>query len=175
MSTQNLELVAATKNAVHIAAVDRANKEPLPGPLAEAFKPILDIEVGPYKVRPLVHSDYTLFKELNSPFYRQMVSHDPNEQITPETEEIFEICYQFTRTPKECRATLAKGRQAFREASFEVFGDKPLNDDTTVKVFSAVVEQFKLAQSTLQTHAAPKEEGKEDVTFFPVTESQRTG
>lgn len=151
--------LATQRGAVLNEAVARANREPLPGALDRAFGPEGEIVVGAFKVRKVVHADYPILKRLNSPLYRQMLE-GSNEEIKPEHEELFELCYQFTRPCREVRETLNKGREFFREVATQTFGDAPIEDGVLTAVFTAVVEQFTTSMSTMQAHTS-KEEGKE--------------
>jgi len=45
---------------------------------------------------------------------------ETREEIEFSDEEQWEMCWQFTHSPKECRALLAKGREAFRETASEM-------------------------------------------------------
>ena len=105
-------------------AQKRAAADPLPGSLAEAF--LSDaIQVGDnLYVRRVVASDWRIIKALDSPLYRQMLEYqkpeETREEIEFSDEEQWEMCWQFTHSPKECRALLAKGRDAFRETASEM-------------------------------------------------------
>lgn len=137
----------------------RAMAEPLPGTLAEAF--LNDaIDVHGIKVRRAVASDFVLMRWLDSPIYRQMLeSQKPKEKQEPveyAAEEAFEIAFQFTRSPKETRAIQAKGRQAFREAAIEEFGDRFPNMAVAESVVEAAAEQMKKAWATGIENGSPE-------------------
>jgi hypothetical protein len=104
----------------------RAAATPFPGPLADAF--LHDaIQVDDHLfVRRIVASDWKILQALDSPICKQMLEFQKDEKLrepVPFTdEEEWEMCWQFTHSPKECRELMAKGRAAFREAAIE-YGD----------------------------------------------------
>ena len=104
----------------------RAAATPFPGPLAEAF--LSDaIQVDDHLfVRRIVASDWKILQWLDSPIIRQMLELQKDEKLREDVqftdEEEWEMCWQFTHSPKECRELRAKGREAFKAAAVE-YGD----------------------------------------------------
>lgn len=118
--------IQAQKHYATNEAVKRANADPLPGPLANAFGGEL-VHVGPFAIRPLVAYDMALLKKLDSPLYHQMLEAakpaEEQRQMDWTDEDGYEMVYQFSRTPSECRAALAKGREHFREMACQSVAD----------------------------------------------------
>ena len=105
----------------------RAAADPLPGPLADAFlKGAIPWGDGRF-VRRVVASDWKILKALDSPIFRQMLEAQKKPELREETvysdEDQWEMCWQFTHTPAENRALIAKGREAYRAAA-ETWADE---------------------------------------------------
>ena len=83
------------------------------------------------------------------------------------------MVFQFTRPVKEVRATLARGRQAFREASIEAIGGlPPLAVPLLVK---AVERVFVRSCSTAVSFSAPESAGADGEVFTtPPAERPKT-
>lgn len=126
-------------------ATARAAADPLPGALKEAFIGG-DINVAKdVTVRRVVASDWKKLKWLDSPILKQMLELqkpvEAREEVPYTDTEAFEICFQFTRPPKDTHAFLLGPRENFREAAIDTIGDKydlPL----CYKIVDAVSEQF---------------------------------
>ncbi len=152
-------------------AVERANKEPLPGPVAVAFGPREDIFVGEIKVRPVIGGDFAIIKSLNSPVYRQILESTKEkggEDIEPTDYEKWDIIYLLTHKPLECHALLQRSNDPFRQAAIEYVVGGEHSILTIVALFDACVEQFKRHLSTMIPYGS-KEEGKEGESFLVVT------
>jgi hypothetical protein len=156
--------LASQRGAVLAEAQARANREPLPGALSDAFKPKLDIDVRGFKVRPVKHNDIRIFKYLDDPFYKQMLE-GGTEALKPTQDEIVELCYQFTRPAVEAWMELQKGREHYRLQAMREFGEFEIDDPTLVEVFAAIVQQIELSTSTMLVHTQ-KQEGKAGSTPF---------
>ena len=104
----------------------RAAADPLPGPVAEAF---LEgpITIGKWTIRRVVLSDWAILRGLKSPIIQQMLEMQKPLEIretVPYTDEDgWEMIWQFTHTPAENRALLAKGRSVYRETAITEIGD----------------------------------------------------
>lgn len=99
-----------------LAAMRRANADPLPGPLLDAFLP------APALTRPVVAGDFIVLKRLNSPLLEQFFkTHElarrvragtaaPEEQVstTLTNDETAELLYLFGNPSGRTRALLAK-------------------------------------------------------------------
>jgi hypothetical protein len=104
-------------------AAKRANADPLPGVLYRAFDPD-HIPIGNgLSVRPVVASDWKALKWLESPVWKAFLELQKDEKIREDVaytdEEQYEMAWQFTHTPKEVRALMARGRDCFRETCVE--------------------------------------------------------
>jgi len=167
---------SAIANAALLAmATARANADPLPGPLAKAFGPST-IMVGGISVRKPVASDWEIFRQLDSPIIRILLElrQDPSKvpEIEPTQQENWEICWQFTHSPKECRAALTVGNGYFRQLAASEIGD--VWDEPTVMVVRAVImNKIAEANATAIKYAADLEE-KGEVTFFRDSGATRT-
>ena len=102
----------------------RAAATPFPGALSDAF--LSDaIKVGEgLLVRRIVASDWKILTALDSPIIKQILELQKDEKIREEVsytdEEEWEMCWQFTHSPKECRELLTKGKESFREQAMEM-------------------------------------------------------
>lgn len=178
-----------------MAQLRAAHANPTPGPLAAAF----DVSTGPAqdagsvalarigrKLRPVVAADFLLLKALNSPLYRHAMSQagagDAHRTgiapVTPpatahDDADAAEMIYQFTTPVRECRNTLAVGRQTFREAALAATLDQ-LSPLEVPAVMDAVVRNFLSAFATTIGHQAPTPEGEQRVDFSPASPALRT-
>ncbi len=136
-------------------ASKRAAKDPLPGPVFDAVlgQPIeVKTSVDTVDVRPVVAYDFTLFKQLNGPVYRNMIEGAKDAKDLEWTdEEGYELVYQFTNPCKEIRAALKKGREYFTELALTEIGDKYTIQDITT-IIMAIVKQIEVGFSTRVDH-----------------------
>jgi hypothetical protein len=144
------------------AAQRRANTEPLPGPLADAFDPT-ERQVLGFHLRPVVASDFILLKKLNSPLYRHMfdlaehqravaAGEQPEGSEPPTTpydeEECVEMVYQFTIPVAQARGEILRGREYFRERAHAGVTDRaPIG--ALPKLVAAVIAHFVASYSTV--------------------------
>lgn len=155
---------------------ESAHAEVLPGPLANAFGVDNVIMVAGMEVRPIRASDWKLLKAINSPLYTQTVQSDEmieaaksgkladfkGKDIDYTEEDGIELCFIFTRHPKDCRSVLAKGREVFRETAMQEFGDK-VSAQEMGEVMKAVAAQAQSAFSTaLKYEASNGEDAKKN-------------
>lgn len=176
-ASQLAELAALQANSVHTR---RANAEPFPGPLAQAFAEDPPNLHG-FKLRPIVASDFILLRKLNSPLHKRtqaIAEHAqkikaglvPEDAPLPKTdfeeEEAYEMIYQFTVPVSQARAELNKGREYFRECALRAVADK-LDPLHITDVVAGVVRNFLATFATVIEHAAPKKEGGGEVVNFP--------
>ena len=92
--------VTAKQVEDHLARVDartEASKEPLPGPLLEAFAGLPE-QIAGLRVRPLCHFDFVILRRVDSPLLRQLVKGRSSKRTTPyDDEDGYVMVYQFTR------------------------------------------------------------------------------
>lgn len=122
----------------------RAAATPLPGALADAFlRGAIQVDETTF-VRRVVASDWPILQWLNSPLYRLILEIQKDEAIREEIpytdEEEWEMCWQFTHSPKECRALKEKGREVFKQTAIDEIGDSSLMG-VQKKIVSAISAQ----------------------------------
>lgn len=113
----------------HEAAAD-----PLPGPLLDAFLPEV-LRAAGFELRPVVASDWAALKRIQSPLLTELrraslLKEHPElatEKTTFTEEEVWELLFLWTHPPRESRALLANGPQAYREAAMQVADKLPPN------------------------------------------------
>lgn len=156
------------ESIVTSAATQRVVSDPLPGPMLDAVaNQELEVKTsrGVVTLRPVVVYDFTIFKKLNSPSYRQMIeatNKDFNQaELNIEDEELYEMIWQFTHTCKEMRAELKKGRDQFRELATNVVADIYSMEDLG-KLLEGVATQINKAFGTMQSHGVIEEKGEAD-------------
>ena len=113
-------------------AYDRAEKEPIPSIVSEAFinnDIIVKTSVGDVKLRKLKALDITIFKLTDSPFYKLMMGDlaitedtDMFKSIFPDEEVLYNIVYQFTNDIKSVYNLLKKDKNAYHEHVMETIG-----------------------------------------------------
>lgn len=146
--------VQSREAALEEDARRRAAADPLPGALNDAF--LQDaIQIGPnIYVRRVVASDWLVFKWLNSPIFQAMLELQKDEKLREEVQfteqEQYEMAWQFTHTPKQVRALMAKGRDKFREECQE-FADE-LDFALLPAAIEALVRQIIRSFSTSQQY-----------------------
>ncbi len=166
-------------------AVERANSDPLPGPLASAFI-VGPIEIkGGLPIRPVTGSaDIIILKQLNSPLYRQMLENDSAarksqkdgkvvvpEDVIPSDEEAVELCFQFTRPTREVRSTLRQGRVHFTEQACTEIADK-YSPDVIFAMVGAVYEQMARSVRTQVQHEQEATDGDGKTTQKKIVQLQ---
>lgn len=124
------------KHAARVTAIEHASANPLPGPLLDAYAHVPQ-EIAGFKIRALVHYDFVLLKQLDSPLLQQLAAAAPASAggdspagrtaaagRTPFTDEqSYDMIWQFCRHPREVRAELAAyTRQARAELAAKAGG-----------------------------------------------------
>lgn len=149
-------------------AEKRANADPLPGPLADAFTNG-PIKVGKWSVRQLVAYDWTIMKAINSPLYQQMLEADKPEGEQSDTDftdlQGYEICWQFTRPIGDVDAVFTKGGHvgvSIASKNAMAFECQPYE---IADIINAVTRQVTNAFATALKYKADKEKDG-DTTFF---------
>lgn len=160
---RNMELTKEKEFVLRNMAVARAQGDPLPGPLSDAFSSE-PIRVGELEVRPIVAGDWIILKKLDSPLYRMVLERDDKSPAEFTDEEGIEMCFQFTRSVREVRKALARGRDEFREAALQSISDK-YDSPTISKLVMAVGEQLKRAYETAIKYVSPDDGGGERRNF----------
>ena len=131
----------------------RAAADPLPGALSDAFlKDSIKIADGVW-VRRVVASDWKILKALDSPIFRQMLEFQKPEDAREETvfsdEEQWEMCWQFTHTPKENRELIAQGRKAYAETA-ETWADSAELSQMPLIIDAITKQLIRSFQTSLQ-------------------------
>ncbi len=150
--------------ALHPQAVDRANRDPLPGQLAQVY---IDtpVTVKGFTVRKFQAGDYCTLKQRDSAIY-QMVMGDKN--VNFDMEDIIELVFMLTRPPSESRKYLnAGGAAAFREAALTTIADVLTVEELTT-LMNAAQDRLTTHNNTIVAHTAG--EGKEGERFLMATE-----
>ena len=168
---------------IHDAAVERQLKEdarrragtdPLPGPLADAFQSDCIPVNGSVKVRRVVTSDWVILRQLKSPIIQQMLEMQKDEAIREEVpftdEEGYEICWQFTHNPKDCRALLEVSRERFRQQAIEDIADS-LDPSIVGQVVKAVGKQILRSFETALKYGTDESDGEKK---SPLTTTKTT-
>ena len=139
------EQQAAIEQNLRQEANKRAAATPLPGALADAFLTDAIQITDTMFVRRVVASDWSILQWLDSPIYKMILEVQKDEKlrdaVTYTDEEEWEMCWQFTHSPKDCRALKAKGREVFRQTCTDEMGDAyPLI--VTKKAVEAISKQI---------------------------------
>jgi hypothetical protein len=83
-------------------------------------------------------------------------------KIDVSDEEHAEVVFQFTRSAKECRTILKKGKDYFREQAIEYMDTIDLHVAKTADAVAAVMEQIRRSWETALKYQAEKEKGTVD-------------
>ena len=146
--------------AATIEATGPANIAPLPGPLLEAWLPSTLIAAG-FKLRPVVAADWPILQRINSPLLTEMAKlqkpEADREPVRYEDEEIWDLVYLWTVTPREARAALAPGLHSWRETVMSTTADVlPAGIVAEKKaILAAIAANLMRALSTSVSHGAP--------------------
>ena len=156
------EQQAAIEQNLRKESNKRAEATPLPSVLADAFLNGA-IDVGDnVKVRRAVASDWPLIQWLNSPLFKLLLEIQKDESLREEVpytdEEEWEMCWQFTHTPAQCRELKAKGREAFREVAVAEIGDN-MQMGVQKNVVMAITQQVAASFGTKIEFASPDSGG----------------
>ncbi len=141
----------------------RAAATPLCGALSDAFlKGAIKVSDNVY-VRRVVASDWPMIQWLNSPLYKLLLEIQKEESLREEIpytdEEEWEMCWQFTHTPAQCRELKVKGREAFTETAKNEIGDD-LEMGIQKKVVMAVTQQVIASFGTKIEFSTPDDSGE---------------
>jgi hypothetical protein len=164
------------EHALLAKASARANGDPFPGPLAEAFCKG-SIKVGEYTVRKIAASDWTILRQLKSPLITliQDIHQEPGTvpEVPISKEQEWELAFQFTHPVKDTRDLLELGEDHFKEAVL-AFIDSGVDEIVVSLICRAVIEQIKRSWETALKHKADLEE-KEGISFLAEPPVKKTG
>jgi hypothetical protein len=151
-------------------ALEAANADPLPGPLAMAF-PARSIRVGLFSVRPVVHADWATLRLLDSPLLKQiqqLARPAAEREVTPfSDQEEWEMILVFLLEPRRAQRE-AQDREGFARMARDKIGHG-LNPFVVEMLKGAVVKQFEVSCITAVQFAsqAGKDSGNEVFTRPP--------
>lgn len=153
------------------AAFERAAREPLPSVTNDAFNGdfiYADINNKQIKIRKMYALDITIFKLIDSPFYK-LIMGDVTDDGDKETvykrlfnneEVIFQIVYQFTNDVKEVYRQAKKDKQAFYDIVIEDVGTK-YTPSELVSISSEVLKHIGLVnKAKVEFDASVNEDDK---------------
>lgn len=158
-SAEAVARLASQDELGHVAALT-----PLPGPLREAFALAQDIEVGGYKVRPLVDMDFEVLAALNHPLermYKQALSGlDPSDVFLPTGLPMWQAAWVFTRDPDESEQVLSNpdGSNELSRLARKEFGK--LQTKALGAIYLAIMKQVEVNSSTAVKYEPAKAEGE---------------
>lgn len=161
----NLTEAQLEHHARRCAAVEKANANPLPGPLLDAVLPEPILAAG-LTLRAVVASDLALLRRLNSPLIAELeqLSMPEAERQQPKytEEDCWELLYLWTRPVAEARAALNRGREHYRETALRTIAD-PLPASVlaeAVAIMQAIAENFLRGfETAIQYQARPSADG----------------
>lgn len=157
-----VDRAAAMVQGGHEAASD-----PLPGPLLDAFLPEV-LRAAGFELRPVVASDWAILKRLKSPLLAELkrasLQKDHPELVdqktTFEEEDVWELLYLWSHHPRDSRALLARGREAYREAAMQVADRLPATIARDAEgIISALFGNLLRSLSTQVGHAPAGDDG----------------
>ncbi len=162
------ELAGKAKRDGFIA---RANAEPFPGPLAQAFAHG-PIRVGEFTIREFVPMDAAILRRLNSPFYQQILEVlKPKEQRTKtpyQDADEWQVIFLFTRPCAEAERLLDAGPAAFAQAARAAFAHNPrINLALYEDLFTACAGRIMAAFHTALDYRATASDGEGTVFTTP--------
>ena len=161
MGNDNLDPTAVQRQLADDAR-RRAAADPLPGPMAQVFLEN-SITIGSHTIRRIVLSDWAILRGLKSPIIAQMLELqkplETREEVPYSDEDGWEMIWQFSHTPSENRALLAKGRDAYREQAITEIGDK-IEVGQGALIVEAVQRQIMASFATAQKHGTEEEAEK---------------
>lgn len=127
-------------------ANDLAMSEALPGPVRDAFTPVQDIAVGPFKVRPCYDGHIEYLSLLKHPLHEMRVKAMTQgasvaNTYEPQGPRAWELCFLFTHTLDEIDELVAKGGLlALQAAAKKEFSRQTLL--ALVQLSNAVIQQY---------------------------------
>lgn len=146
--------------AATVEATGSANIAPLPGPLLEAWLPSTLVAAG-FRLRPVVAADWPILQRINSPLLMEMAQlqrpEADREPVRYDDEEIWELLFLWTVSPREARAAIAPGLHSWRETVMAATADQlPAGIIAEKKaILDAIAANLMRALSTSVSHGAP--------------------
>jgi hypothetical protein len=155
-----------TDQVLEVAAISRARNDPLPGPAFDAVSDDgsrIKISTGEIVlVRPAVAYDFVIFKKLNSPIHQMILEASSKEKdniaFDFNEESMYELIFQFTRSCKDVRLVLKKGKEYFTEEAMSQIADKFNLDDVRL-VVENIIKNIHLSFSSMIAHDVPNKDG----------------
>lgn len=136
-----------------------AMAEPLPGAVRDAFAPMQDIEVGPYKVRPCYDGDIEYLSLFDHPLHEMRLraqaagSGEIENLYQPQGPMAWELCYLFTHSLDEIDALVEEGGlDALRKEAKKEFSRKRLA--ALVAISEAAIQQYGLYWQPVLSYGA---------------------
>lgn len=152
-------------------ANDRAEADPLPGPLLNAFSPGA-IKVAGHHVRKFVAYDHVLLKLLNSPLHLTMLElakpEDKREEVKSTDQEEWDLCLQFTTPCKEVAGLIEKDVEGFHRLAKEQFGMGE-SSEVVKLILLGVLQQVANNILTGNKYAAEAKEANQITFLEPAT------
>jgi len=158
------------------AALAEAAGTPLPGPLLAAFT-APEMKTLGVTFRPVVHADHAILQQIGSPFLKNLIEMRKPEaarhQFISTPAEVWEFIYLFTVAPRQARALLAQGRQAFSEAAAQAIGDR-FHDAIVLRLAAAAQTHYFASWATAIAYEPRAEPGGDGSVFTAPPPSQTT-
>lgn len=124
--------------------IQQANATPLPGPLRNAFAIKESIDVGPYKIRPIVDRDFEYLQLLDSPLHYQLEGKEIDMINLIRGQKAWDLCYIFTHPFKEIKAILKSdgGEKKLHELAGDEFEEMDIAK--MMEVLAAIFRQIEI-------------------------------
>lgn len=122
----------AIKHVITEEAKARANSNPLPGPLGDAFDDrgfiTVETQIGKLEVRPIVAYDFEIMRQHNMSMHQFILELAKQPQLREEipwsAEERWILCWMFTRPCADVRKVYRIGKQAMIDAALSEIADR---------------------------------------------------
>jgi hypothetical protein len=138
-----------------------ANMEPLPGPLADAFGP--PIVIHGITVRPVVHYDLVILRQLNSPLYLHMLEmgkpDNERKEIKYSDDDGYLLVHQFTNPIAVIREQLERGHDYLKACALAGTAYR-LPPVVMAALIPAVLESFKRSFEPAIKYGEEKKDGE---------------
>lgn len=148
-----------------------SNMEPLPGPLADAFGPALVVEG--IRIRPVVHYDLVILRQLNSPLYQHMLEmgkpEGERQEIQYTDDDGYMLIWQFITPIAQVREELERGHESLKACALAATAFR-LPPSVVAALIPAVLENFQRAFIGAVKYGAPEKDGE----VFTAPPAERT-
>lgn len=149
-----------------------ASMEPLPGPLADAFGP--DTIINGIRIRPVVHYDLVILRQLNSPLYRHMLEmgkpENERQEIKYTDDDGYMLVWQFTTPISQVREELGRGHESLKACALAATAYR-LPPPVMAALITGVLDNFKRSFDVAVKYGAPEKEGE---SFSPSKPGPKT-